>query len=79
MLIQILKIYLEEHLLIKCFTIKDLTLVKIQNMMHGYQRNLASVVYFIYSGKCSSSAIKKSIMPNRQFAKELHKPIVRKI
>ena len=28
-------------------------------MMHGYQRNLASVVYFVYSGKCSSSAIKK--------------------
>ena len=79
MLIQILKIYLQEHLLIKCFTIKDLTLVKIQNMMHGYQRNLASVVNFVYSGKSSVSAIKKGIMPTRQFAKELHKPIVRNI
>ena len=47
--------------------------------MHVYQRNLASVVNFVYSGKSSVSDIKKGIMPTRQFAKELHKPIVRNI
>ena len=45
----------------------------------GYQRGLASMVYkFFDKETASSDGIKNENMPNRELAKELHKPIIRK-
>ena len=44
----------------------------------GYQRGLASIVYKFFDKK-SGSGVNIDVKHNEQLAKELHKPIVRKI
>ena len=52
----------------------------LKNLKHGgYQRGLASVAYNFFSKNSSTGAIKSKIMPNLELAKELHKPIIKKI
>ena len=82
-LMDILKIYQEEQLLITYYVIKHLPLLKIYD---GYQRGLVSKVYKFFDKKSSGdsvtctnkSAIKSKIMLKQQLAEELHKPIIRK-
>ena len=45
----------------------------------GYQCGLASWVFNFVDKKTSGGAIKNEIMRNEELAKELHKPIIRKI
>ena len=44
----------------------------------GYQRGLASVVYKFFDKKSTGSGVNRSSEFNKQLAKELHKPIIRK-
>ena len=44
----------------------------------GYQRGLASMVYKFFHKNTSRDAIKSEIMPNKQLAEELHKPVITK-
>ena len=76
-LMEVLKIYLEEQLLMEYCIIKHLILLKIQNMM-GYQHGLASMVYNFFDKKSFVSDLKGEIMLNQELAEELHKPIIRK-
>ena len=63
---QILKIYLEEKLVIKYCVIKNLILLKFQ-IKYGYQGCLATKDF-----------TKSEIMPNQQLAEELHKSIIKR-
>ena len=45
----------------------------------GYKRGLASLVYKFFDKKTAGRAIKNEIMSNKELAKELHKPIIRKL
>ena len=71
---EILKIYIEEQLLIKCFVIKHLILLKIQNMMEL----LASIVYKFVDQKNFGGTVKNEIISNKELAEKLRKRIVRK-
>ena len=44
----------------------------------GYGRGIASMVYQLFDKKTSGGAIKNENMSNKEFAEELHKPIIRK-
>ena len=44
----------------------------------GYQHGLASTVYRFFDKKTSGSGIKSKNISNKQLAKELYKPIIRK-
>ena len=44
----------------------------------GYQRSHASMVYTFFDKQSSGGDIKNKIIPNRELAEELHKPIIRK-
>ena len=44
----------------------------------GYQRGLASMVYKFFNKKSSGSGVNMQVMPNKQLAEELEKPIIRK-
>ena len=67
---EILKVYLEEQLLIKHEVIKHLILLKIQNMMDN-KRDLASVVYILLYKKNSVVAVKHEIMQNNKLSEDL--------
>ena len=45
---------------------------------HGYQRELASIVYTFFDKKTSGSGIENENISNKQLAEELHKPIIGK-
>ena len=45
----------------------------------GYQRGLASIVYKCFDKKTSGSGANNEIKQNKQLAKELHKPIIKKL
>ena len=45
----------------------------------GYQRGLASMVYNFFNKKSAGSAVNIPVEFNEQLAKELHKPIIRKL
>ena len=45
----------------------------------GYQRGLASMVYKPFDKKSKGAGIKNETKKNQQLAKELYKPIIRKI
>ena len=45
----------------------------------GYQRGLASMVYNLFDKKASDSGIKNENISNKELAKELHKPVSRKL
>ena len=72
-LMEILKIYLEERLLIRCYMIKHLILLKIQSML-----GFTSMAYTFFDKNTSGGVIKSEIMSNKELAKELHKLIIRK-
>ena len=44
----------------------------------GYQRGLASMVYKFFDKKSTGSGVNRPSEFNKQLAKELHKPIIRK-
>ena len=44
----------------------------------GHQRGLASMLYNFFDKKSSGGAIKNENMSNKELAKELHIPIIRK-
>ena len=44
----------------------------------GYQRGFAFMVYRFFDKKTSGSGIKNENISNKELAKELHKPIIRK-
>ena len=45
----------------------------------GYQRGLASMVYKFFNKKSSGGTVENETISNEELAKELHKPIIRKI
>ena len=69
---KILRIYLEDHVLIKCYRIEHSILLKIQNMIDT-KEFLRSV-----NKKSSGSGVKNEITPNQELADDLSKPIIRK-
>ena len=76
---EILKVYIEEQLLIKYYVIKHLILLKIQNMMDiNVDLLQASMVYKFFDKKTSGSGIKNENISNKQLAEELHKQVIRK-
>ena len=44
----------------------------------GYQRDIALLVYDFFDKKTAGGAVKNEIMQDKELAKELHKPIIRK-
>ena len=44
----------------------------------GYRRGLASMVYTFFDKKTYGSSFENENIPNKELAKELHKPIIRK-
>ena len=52
-----------------------------KNSKHdGYQRGLGSIVYNVFDEKTAAhGAVKNENISHQQLAKELHKPIIRKI
>ena len=62
---------------IKYCVLKHLLLLKIQNMM-DVNRDLALMVYNFSDKKTSGGAVKNENMSNKELAKELNKPIIRK-
>ena len=69
---EILKMYLEEQLLIKHCVIKYLILLKTQNMMDVKGFSLQWLIGFLTAG----GAVKNEIMQNKELPEELHKPII---
>ena len=45
----------------------------------GYQRGLASMVYKSFDKKAFGSGVKNENISNKELAKQLHKPIIRKL
>ena len=45
----------------------------------GYQRELTSVVYKFFDQKTPGGVIKNENMSNKEFAEELHRPIIRNL
>ena len=45
----------------------------------GYQRGTATMVYNLFNKKASDSGIESKNMSDKQLAKEIHKPIIRKL
>ena len=43
----------------------------------GYQRGHTSMVYKFFDKKTSGGTVKNKIIPNKELAEELHKPIIR--
>ena len=76
-LIEILKIWLEEQLLIKYCVIKHLILLRIQNMMNIKEILLQWSINFLIK-KTSGTGIKNENMSDRRTKEELYKPIIRK-
>ena len=67
----------EQQLLIKCYVIKHLILLKIQNMININADLLQWFINFLIK-VTSVGAIKNEIMANKELTEELHKPIIRK-
>ena len=76
-LMEILKISLEEQLLIKYCIIKHLILLKFQNMMDI--KEVCFFWWFINVLSISGEAVKNEIVSSKELAEQLHKPIIRKI
>ena len=69
---EILKMYLEEQLLIKYCVIKYLILLKTKNMMDVKGFSLQWLIGFLTAG----GAVKNEIMQSKELSEELHKPII---
>ena len=76
-LIEILKTWLEEQLLIKYCVIKHLILLRIQNMMNIKEILLQWSKNFLIK-KTAGTGIKNENMSDRRTKEELYKPIIRK-
>ena len=74
---EILKIYLEEQQLMRCYVKKAFNFAK-NPKYDGYQRSLSSVFYKLFDKQTFDGAVKSEILPKQQLAKELHKPTIRK-
>ena len=70
---EILKIWIEEQLLINYYAKKDLKMLKILKY-DRYQGGLASVVYKYFDKKSSGGGIQNEIISNKQLAEELQNP-----
>ena len=57
---------------------KEVNIAKNPNY-DGYQIRLASIVYKLFDKKTSSGANKNKNMSKQESAKELHKPIMKKV
>ena len=75
---EILKLYPEEQILIKCYTDKTLNIAK-NTKYNEYQRGLISMVYHFFGKKPSGSVVKNESMSSQELAEELHKAIIRKV
>ena len=75
---EILKLYPEEQILIKCYTDKTLNIAK-NTKYNEYQRGLISMVYHFFDKKPSGSVVKNESMSSQELAEELHKAIIRKV
>ena len=75
---EISKVYLEEHLLIKYYGIKRLVLLKVKIIM---DINVVLFQWFVnvLIKNTSGSAIKNYNMSDQQLTEELHKRFIRKI
>ena len=71
---EILKIWLEEQLLIKYCVIKPLILLNIQKIKN--QCGLVSKVYKFFGKKSLGSGIKNQNISNKELAEKLHKQII---
>ena len=58
--------------------LRDKTFNISKNPKYGYQRGLASMVYKFFHKKSKGSGVNINVKDNKQLAKELHKPIIRK-
>ena len=67
---EILKIWIEEQLLINYYAKKDLKMLKILKY-DRYQGGLASVVYKYFDKKSSVGVIQNEIISNKQLSEEL--------
>ena len=65
LLMEILKICLEEQLLIKYYLIKAFNIIK-NPKYHGYQCRLALLVYKFCDKRSFGSGVKSQIMPNQR-------------
>ena len=70
---EILKIEIEEQLLIKYYVVKHLILLKVQNEM---DINVDLLQWFIK--KTSGGTVRNEIISNKELAEKLHKPVIRK-
>ena len=70
----ILKIYLEEQLLVKYCVIKHLILLEIQNML---DINVGLIQWFI-NFLIKRPQVEQKNIPNKELAEGLHKPIIKK-
>ena len=77
-LMEILKIELEEQLLLNYYVIKHLILLKFIDMMNIKEVQLQWFIRFFYK-KTAVGAVKNEIMQNKELADELHKPIIKKL
>ena len=83
---EILRICIEEQILIEYYMIKHLKLLKIQNIMNINVNLIRWFINFLIKNSNGSavtqvdkSVIKIEFMTKLQLAEELHKPIIRKI
>ena len=75
---EILKLYPEEQILIKYYTDKTLNIVK-NTKYDEYQRGLISMVYHFFDKKPSGSVVKNESMSSQELAEELRKAIIGKV
>ena len=78
---ELLRIYLQQQLLIKYCKIKHLILLKIQNMMNITSFNGLQIFQKFNSladKSAAGSVIENENLSNEELAKELHQPIIRK-
>ena len=75
--LEILRIFLEEQLLIKYYTIKAFNITKNQNY-DGYQRGLALMIIIFFAKMFSGTDVKSKTMPNQELAEKLNTSIIRK-
>ena len=77
-LMEILKTWLEEQLLIKYCIDKAFNIAK-NSKYDGCQCGLTSMVYKFFDKKNSGGTLKNENISNKELAEELHKPTIRKL
>ena len=77
-LMEILKIWQEEQLLINSQDIKHFFIAK-NPKYDEYQKGLASTAYKLFDKDSKGGSVNNEIKQNKQLAEELHKPIIKKL